>query len=331
MKRAKTTIFKAAIGIALLIFLLSRTSLSNIWSLVKASKLEFLFLAVLTYILTIVVISYRWRLLLFTHNIRVPVRKLIVYYFVGFFVNNFLPTSIGGDIVRTIDLAQESGRRAESAASVLMERVIGLTAIVFLALMGLLLIGRLDYKPWFFLVVFVFLGMVLFVFAAVFYRVPLGGLKRWAGEIRFLELGRRIKKVYHCLKLYRDAKNALWGVFFLSVAYQVLNAVFVYFVHLTLGFDKEQFYYYLLFVPLIGLVGFVPISINALGIREGGYVILLKRIGLDEDKALTLALLVYAVTLTVSLIGGFFFVLRKEGRTLKDAEPVVEMVEEDSG
>ena len=327
MKRALLTLLKAAVGITLLVFLLSKTDLSTLWSLVRASKLEFLLLAVLVYIATIIVISFRWRLLLFAHDMKVAFRKLVVYYFVGFFVNNFLPTSIGGDITRTIDLARVSGRRAESAASVLMERVIGLTAIVFLALMGLLLVGRMDYKPRLFLVVFVFLGLLLFIFAIVFYDVPLGGLKRRAGEIQIFEFGRRLKKLYGCLKLYRDSKNTLGGVFFVSILYQLLNAVFVYCVNLTLGLGIK-FYYFLVFVPLIGLVGFIPISINALGLREGGYVFLLTRIERSSAEALSLALLVYAITLAVSLIGGIFFVIRKEGRTLKEVEPVVEMVEE---
>ena len=330
MKRAITTILKAAVGISLLVFLLSKTDLSEIWSLVKASRMEFLFLAILTYVATVIVISYRWRLLLYAHDIKVALRNLVVYYFIGFFVNNFLPTSIGGDIVRTLDLARKSGRRAESAASVLMERVIGLTAIVFLALMGLLLVGRMDYKPRLFLVVFVFLGFLLLLFVSIFYDIPLEGLKRRLKEIKFLEFGRRMKKLYGCLKLYRDSKNALGGVFFVSIVYQVLNALFVYCVSLTLGLGVK-FYYFLLFVPLIGLVGFIPISINAVGLREGGYVFLLARIERSSAEALSLALLVYAITLAVSLIGGIFFVIRKEGRTLKEAEPVVEMVEENLG
>ena len=330
MKRAAITVLKAAVGISLLVFLLSQTNLSEILSLVKASKIEFLCLAFLTYMATIVVISFRWRLLLYAHQIKVGVRNLVVYYFVGFFVNNFLPTSIGGDIVRTIDLARKSGRRAESAASVLMERVIGLTAIVFLALMGLLLVGQIDYKPRLVLFVVLFLGILLAFFAALFYDIPLGRLKTWVGEIQFLEFGRRLKKLRGCLKLYRDSKNALGGVFFVSIVYQLLNAVFVYLVSMTLGLGIK-FYYFLLFVPLIGLVGFIPLSINALGLREGGYVFLLARIERSSAEALSLALLVYAITLAVSLIGGVLFVVRKEGKTLKEAEPVEEMVEENSG
>lgn len=327
MKRALITILKAAVGISLLIFLLSRTDISEIWSLVTAAKPGFLLLAILTYIMTIVAVSLRWRLLLFPHNIHVPVHKLLVYYFIGFFVNNFLPTSIGGDIVRTIDLARESGRRAESAASVFMERVVGLTAIVFLALLGLMLVGRLDYKPRLFLVVFFFLAFLLLIFTVVFYDLPLGGLKRWAGNITVLDFGRRLRKLYHGLKLYRDSKAALMGVFFMSVIYQLLNAVFVYCVNLTLGLGVK-FYYFLLFIPLIGLVGFIPVSINAVGLREGGYVFLFTRIEKSSAEALSLALLVYAITLTVSLIGGVLFVLRKEGKTLKEAEPIEDMVEE---
>ncbi|MFQ6093815.1 MAG: lysylphosphatidylglycerol synthase transmembrane domain-containing protein [bacterium] len=325
MKRAVITLLKAATGICLLIFLLSRTDLSKIWSLVRASRLEFLLLAVSVYTVTIIVVSFRWRLLLFAHNMTVAVRKLVIYYFIGFFVNNFLPTSIGGDIVRTVDLARESGRRAESAASILMERIIGLAAIVFLALVALLLVGQIDYKPRLVLFVLIFLGMLLVFFAVLFYDLPLRGLKRWAGEIKFLEFGRRIRKLYGCLKLYRNSKNALGGVFFISILYQVLTAVFVYLTNVALGLGIK-FYYFLLFVPLIAMLGFIPISINALGVREGGYVFLLARIERSSAEALSLSFLVYAITIAVSLIGGILFVLRKEGKVLKEAKPVVEEI-----
>jgi uncharacterized membrane protein YbhN (UPF0104 family) len=62
----------------------------------------------------------------------------------------------------------------------------------------------------------------------------------------------------------------------------------------------------------------VPISLGGLGIREGALVLFLHPLGVPTGRAVALGLLVYALNLTVSLLGAPSFALggRRSGRAL---------------
>jgi uncharacterized membrane protein YbhN (UPF0104 family) len=69
--------------------------------------------------------------------------------------------------------------------------------------------------------------------------------------------------------------------------------------------------YYFVFVPLTSLVLVLPISFAGLGVREGTYVFLFSQVGMSQEMALSLSLLVYALgTVTPGLVGGAIYLLR---------------------
>ncbi|MGH9369940.1 MAG: lysylphosphatidylglycerol synthase transmembrane domain-containing protein, partial [Vicinamibacterales bacterium] len=89
--------------------------------------------------------AYRWVVLLraVTPGSRPPLRSVMRIFFVSSFVGNFLP-SIGGDVYRAYQLAQLDVRPAEAAASVLMDRVLGVLSMVIVAAAALALLRDID-------------------------------------------------------------------------------------------------------------------------------------------------------------------------------------------
>ena len=86
--------------------------------------------------------AYRWLLLLRARGRRdVPLGWLTETYFVALLLGQVLPTAVGGDAVRLVDLARRTGARAEAAASIVVDRVVGTFALVVLAAAGGLLGG----------------------------------------------------------------------------------------------------------------------------------------------------------------------------------------------
>src|SRR5207249_5211049 len=83
------------------------------------------------YLLAITAGAYKWGILLAAQGIRVPLYYLLRYTFVGLFFGNFLPSNVGGDVVRAYDLARFTERKAVSSASVVVDRLTGL--MVFIA------------------------------------------------------------------------------------------------------------------------------------------------------------------------------------------------------
>jgi uncharacterized membrane protein YbhN (UPF0104 family) len=64
------------------------------------------------------------------------------------------------------------------------------------------------------------------------------------------------------------------------------------------------------FVPAVAIVQVLPITVGGLGVREGAFVLFLVPLGVPEEKALALGLLVYAINLVVSLLGAPAFAIR---------------------
>jgi len=97
---------RLAVSAALLTFLLRGARLSEFAEVVNRADRAQLGAGLLLVVVALVVSAYKWQWLLIAQNVRVPLGKLFTSYLVGLFFNNFLPTNIGGDVVRMYDIAQ---------------------------------------------------------------------------------------------------------------------------------------------------------------------------------------------------------------------------------
>jgi hypothetical protein len=85
-------------------------------------------------------------------------------------------------------------------------------------------------------------------------------------------------------------------------------------MHLILGRAIQidiPFSYCLILYPLVGTFAAIPISLNGIGLREGGYLVLLGVIGVNSTQAVAFGLLLFSVVLLDSLLGGLVFLLKK--------------------
>ena len=75
--------------------------------------------------------------------------------------------------------------------------------------------------------------------------------------------------------------------------------------HYAPGIDR------LIVYPLVGTFSAIPISVNGLGLREGGYVFLLAVIGIGTEKSIAFGILLFLVVALDSLLGGLLFLMQK--------------------
>jgi hypothetical protein len=61
------------------------------------------------------------------------------------------------------------------------------------------------------------------------------------------------------------------------------------------------------FAPMLTLLMLLPVSVNGMGVREGGMVLFLAPLGIDAASAITLAFVLFSVGVAVSLVGGVFY------------------------
>jgi uncharacterized protein (TIRG00374 family) len=80
--------------------------------------------------------ALKWRLLLRPVRLTTSFARLVGFYFTGMFFNLFLPTIVGGDAVKAVLLARDTGAPARATMSVFMERNTGLCALLVVALVA---------------------------------------------------------------------------------------------------------------------------------------------------------------------------------------------------
>ena len=246
--------------------------------------------------------SWKWGLLLKSDGIAIPLRSLMCSHLIGTFFNLFLPSSIGGDAYRVVDVGRRAGAGAKSFAAVFAERLMGFLA---LALWGLLFsaIGwsRLPDKRILFLPVIVFALVQRRALVAVWGFLRMDRLKKLDAFLhRFLDS----MAGYHA-----DRKLIAW-VFGLSLVFQMTAIATIFCISRALHWDAP-FVYFCIFVPLITLGEALPISIFGIGVRDGLYVFFFAQAGVAREQALSLALVYVLISILYSLGGGVLFLLRR--------------------
>src|SRR5712691_11268559 len=127
---------KIAVSAALLALLFSRIDLDRLWAGARNASLSWLAVALLLYLANVLAGIWRWWLLLDAQSVQVAPRTLLGSMLVALFFNNFLPSNIGGDVVRIRDTARSAGSTTLATMVVLVDRVIGLMGLVLVAALG---------------------------------------------------------------------------------------------------------------------------------------------------------------------------------------------------
>ena len=118
--------------------------MARLWHLARSASIPWLAAALGLYYLMIAVSAWRWGVLLEAQGLHFPLRRLTSSFFVATFFNNFLPSNIGGDVIRIADTAPAAGSRTRAATVVLIDRGMGLLGLVLIAAVGATLTVRLH-------------------------------------------------------------------------------------------------------------------------------------------------------------------------------------------
>jgi len=260
--------------------------------------------------------SWLWGMLLRSHGLRIPFYRVWSFYFVGLFFNNFLPANIGGDIVRIYDAAKYCKDTSSVFVATFMDRVIGVLAISFIAVVAS--VYCLDHFRIFIIYLTVVLGFcgTLFVVLAILDRRILKFFEKPFKLVKAFDLERRVEKLFDQLHAYREKLPLLFRVTMMALAIQVMRVYVHYLVAKSLGINISLSYFFL-FVPVLAVLTALPISINGLGVREGAGVVLFGLAGVAGHDAFSIEFITYLVGVLISLSGGVIFISRTPRELLK--------------
>jgi len=303
---------KILVSAALLALLVSRSDAPRLWSYVRTASIAWLVAALGLYLLMVLASAWRWGLLLRAQGVQVPVRRLTESFLVATFFNNFLPSNIGGDVIRITDTAKEARSRTLAATVVLMDRGIGLLGLVLLAAMAAsiaALSGAVQGPVPSWMLWGGFAAGTAVSAPAVF--AP-GVLERVLAPLRRLHpewVGARLEALGGVLERFRRAPGALAGCFIGALVVQALLVAFYAAVAHSIGVAISPWHMAIV-VPVSFLVQMLPISVNGLGLREATFSFYFSRLGLPIEAALVVSLLGAGLVMLFSLSGAAVYVTR---------------------
>jgi hypothetical protein len=260
-------------------------------------------------ILTVFVLSKRLQMIFAAEDVSLGFSASCNLTFVGYFFNNFLPTSIGGDIVKVLCASRITREPMKSLTSVLMDRVFGLFTFIVIPSVSLLFFLKEIGNPRVPLIIYSCLGGAFLFFLLLFNR----NIARRFGFIEtflnYFRLGEKARRIYDGMHNFKNHKKVVLEAMLLSLMGQSASIFSLYLFSLALGAGAHIIYFYLL-VPVVQLLSMLP-SLNGLGIREGAYVYFLTPY-VGRENAVAIGLLYLGVLLTFSVIGGIIYLIRHD-------------------
>ena len=276
-------------------------------SAIKGLRLPLLAGAFGAWLVSWLVISVRWWLLLRIQEIRIKVWEAVRLTFLGQFFNNVLPSTVGGDLVKAYYVSKHTHLKAATLVSVFVDRVLGLTELSLLAavmvgvVLGLGGLARLEDKPirYAALAAVIVMGMVIFtltfLLSAGFRR-----LFHLQKVYQRLPIAHHIVAAGDAANLYRRRIWSLVKVVLMTFGAHMMWIAAVGMIGFSLSLPTP-WYTYFLYIPLIYIIGAIPVSFGGVGLIEGLYVGFFASV--DPSMILALALLARLVQVFWSLPG----------------------------
>lgn len=265
--------------------------------------------AVLIFLSTVVLLAKRLQLIFAAEGVRIGLGTTCNLTFIGYFFNNFLPTSVGGDIVKAMCAARITGEPVKSVTSVLMDRIFGLFTFILIPSLSLFFVkGQMNSRiP---AVVYSFLAFSILCFFLLFNRSVARRFRFIEGALNVLGLGTKARRIYEGLHDFRRHKVVIAQAMALSLAGQCICLFVIYLIGLALGAPADTLIYFFLLIPVVHLISMLP-SLNGLGIREVAYVYFLKN-HIGTEKAAAIGVLWLAILIFLSFIGGLIYLFRHD-------------------
>ena len=323
-------ILRVLVSAALLAVLVMRLDLQQLLALTVGIDWVWLIPPFLFFWIGMVITSYRWQAVLADFQIRERVGPLFWLTVLGFFWNNFLPSTVGGDGYRFLRLrARHPGRDAATFSSVFLDRVYGFLALLVFHFAFLPFYWRIVlHDPW---LIWIEAAIILGTLTAIIVWMA---RRRFAsvsvkGEVGFARLLRdafsKIQKVIGLIEQQRPV--TFWRAGLYSLIFVLLNglAFWCYFAALGEYPDLSLIVYT---STLAAVVGALPVTVNGLGLMEAVYLLLLISVGLGRESILLAAFLGRGLNLAIAIgsgIGfaseGFFSSFFKRGTDKIDGSP----------
>lgn len=313
IKKEKFKYIRAFISFFLFFLILYFLDWVKIVGILSQANKHWIIISFSLHIVGIILSVFRWNVLLQSVKIYKKFKELVIIYWISSFYNIFLPSSIGGDVVRIYDLTKDTGKVESSIASVVIDRLIGMIILLLIALFAVIIgfpfIKGTSIKG----LVILFLLSFILLFLFLTSRKTLTFIDYVFPKKIGASLKNILQSTIEKFSLYRRDAQAVFIASFWSVLIQADVIIYFYLVGRALNIKLDLLPYCIL-IPLIQVITLLPISISGIGVREGAFIAFFNQFHINAESAFALSVLGFLLGVISNSIGGIFLLLPKKSK-----------------
>ena len=285
-------------SVLILALIMRSIHVEQVWQVLKQARLDYLVAALLLQFGSTAVSAYRWQLIMQNLHFGQAFAFYWRSYFKGMFFNQGLPTSIGGDAVRMLDVASRGFRKRDALYGVMVDRFIGLGALMSLTLLAYLLnpdlLPKQVHRP-----ILLIISTGALGFFSIFFIKYFTWLSRYPKLAIISTMAERLHQALSSQRVLLVAASLL---------IPILALLGFFATGWALGLRVSLITYFAIVPPALVLT-VIPISVAGWGVREGALVGLFSLIGVDKTAVLMMSLL-YGLTLIIVSLPGLVTYLK---------------------
>ncbi len=329
LRRRLGLIFRALVSLALVGWLIRKIDWQHLKPIIQTVDVAWLAAALVSFVPVLLIVSWRWRLLLGVHGVHLRFWRVLELTMIGQLFSAFLLGTTGGDVIKIFYAARAVPRRKTAVGfTVIIDRVIGLVAMllfgVALSITQLpLLLSKPGTRFWTSMFYLAALGAICVSIGGCIgpYLLRHQGLRSWLKTLPYLHRGTPLFSAYETTaRAFRTNALALVG----SLPSHLSVTIMGYCIFRSLHLQGSLLVFCSVLIMVNMLIA-LPISIGGLGLREYLFVTFFALLGIDPEHAVTFSLTFFALNLLWSFAGApFYFLYRHETH---EPAPVVSEVE----
>jgi uncharacterized protein (TIRG00374 family) len=304
-RRVVGFILRLAVTIVLMFFILQRVDVSTILMTLSQCDARYLPWIIALAFFDRYLMAYKWSMLIRARGVSLSNAEAFRIYVASAFIGTFLPVSLGADIFK-LTRTTLGGRRLDTVtASIIMERVLGLLAVTVLAIAVLsFLVLRQETQ---FQQLFIFMWLLLLVFLTCLVLTlkvnTLGPLHRYVRRLQRYKIARLMRDIRAEYRELGQNKMVLVRFFILSVFEHGVLSFINFLGAQALDLAVGPVYFFAI-IPVSDLLRNLPISISAIGVQEGVYIMLFSLVGLSATQSLSFSFFMRITSLIFVLLAG---------------------------
>lgn len=273
---------------------------------VKGGNPAILALAFPVYLALVFVLALRIRLVFSTVGMEQSPFRFFLYTLIGLFFSNFLPTTMGGDVVKASYASGGKALTPEAFLATFIDRSVGLAGVILLGAASLYAFPISSIGNG---IVWLPAGVVVSLVAVTIVARVDRWTCRFTSWLEVLPFAQRLQpaRLFRAGVTVARSPRVMCSTLALTVVSQIFGSVALWLIARGLGI-QVGLAPFLLAVPAMSIVSLAP-SLNGLGIRDAALIVVLRGL-LPEEHALSIAILYDAVSAGCSLLGGAAFVFR---------------------